>query len=414
MNIFVSTYLQQTIQVYTLEDSVPIYISEVNYAGSTNSLGCKASDSTSKVTCANDKWVEIHNTSDKNLDIQGFTVGVGKRTTDPSAFASTFNITTSLIIPANGFIVLLNKDSGLESTLKQGKFQYASVGSLFGISNNTLGKKYIRVAIIKNGQTLSEVNIPNLDSLEKSNNIRQSESQKISLNFDEKHKPTFSSAEYFPNNYGSPGLPFLTQKTVEKETNKTVNQVVVPSPIPAKTDPDSIKLNIPEAVNAVVSIPQNIPVPVMKTIPQGTPVEVKKISNITLSESLAAEKSSLIKERNTVEIKEQVSVSVPTTYKKMIEITSSNNLNSQVILATKFEKVKPDIHIISKYENTNLQFNSVSEISGLNSIPNLGLFNLVSALAVACEILFTKINKNEYFANKFFLKKWLVCKRDSV
>lgn len=412
MNIFISICLQKTIRVYTLEDSVPIYISEVNYAGSTNPLGCKASDSTSKVTCANDKWIEIHNTSDKDLDIQGFTVGVGKRTADPSAFASTFNITSSLIIPANGFIVLLNKNSGLESTLKQGKFQYTSLGSLFGISNNTPGNKYIRVAIIKNGQTVSEVNIPDVDSLEKSDNIKQSESQKTSLNFDEKNQPTFSLTEYFPNNYGSPGLPFVTQKTVEKETNEKVDPVVVPSPVLVETTPNSIKpilpVNTQETMTAVENIQQKITVPAVKTIPQSTPAESKKISNVVLSEPLSVEKLSLIKERNTVETKEQVSISVPTKYKKMIEITSPNNLNSEVVLSTKVEKVKSAGRTVSGYENTNLQFNSTSEISGLNFI----LFNLVSALVVACEIFFTKINKNEYFANNFF--KWLVCKRDSV
>jgi hypothetical protein len=216
-----------------------VYISEVNYAGSINNLGCKKLENT-KITCANDKWLELYNSSPFAVNLNGWVVAVGKEHADPQKFATSFRIDRDLIIQPNSYVVLLNRDKNLTSTLELAKVDYSSFGSLFGISGNTSGQKYIRVALLKESVIVSKVELLNMDTLESENGINQSKGQKYSIYFESAGSlPKFSSSgsAYFENNYATPGLAANVSQVSRRQPEPQIQavEVVVPAQINIQT-----------------------------------------------------------------------------------------------------------------------------------------------------------------------------------
>jgi hypothetical protein len=309
--------------IKVLADQSQIYISEINYAGSVNDQNCKK-DSIAKITCANDKWIEIYNAGSSEVNLMGWKIGVGKRKEDSTQFASTFSITTNTIIKPDSHFVLLNSDKNLLSTLDLAGVSYKSFGSLFGISNNTAGSKYLRVALLQNNQIINQRSIDNLDNLEKLNHITQSSYLKQSIYYTSADsEPAFSSIsnQYFKGNAGSPG-GFLAS------TNQTIQEINSPL-VAAETIPQvSINPNSQPETGVVESMPIISSQP--NIVPDSTPMTVSNEVKITTNPIQP-------------EISDNIQSVVSTTNQILNESVSSTPVVSTINLGKQSDEVKSNI-----------------------------------------------------------------------
>ncbi|MEM1311846.1 MAG: lamin tail domain-containing protein [Patescibacteria group bacterium] len=216
-----------------------VYISEINYAGSQNSQNCKKIPK-ARITCANDKWIELYNKSSKPVNLNGWVIHIGRKRADPEQYASTIKIDQDLLLKPNSATVILNSNKNLVSTLElAGELEYHRLGSLFGISSNQAGSKYIRVALSKNGSFISKIDIDNLELLENKSGIIQSNKSRFSINFTS-GEPAFTSTQnaYFINNYATPGtviIPTNESEIVNKQIVTAPKVVEKPAHLPKQT-----------------------------------------------------------------------------------------------------------------------------------------------------------------------------------
>ena len=313
-----------------------IFISEINYAGSTNPSNCKKILS-ARISCSSDKWVEIYNPGTQSVSLKGWKIGVGQRKNDPSLFASTFYLPNIGIKPKEA-VVFANKNKNLTSTLDLANINYQVSGSLFGISNNTSGQKYLRVALINDEKIVSERNIQNLDVIEKENNISQTKESKHTIIYDSSNSdPKFSlESTYYPLNFGNPGLFYITVPQKPTTTVQTISEKSLKIPVednPAKiTEPDNNKPSIEE----VDKIAKTYPSAATNTIIQTTQtvVEPQPATKPVIKEQQITKKV-LKPEIFTVEVKKpnyqlinNTFAEISNSYKNLTNLSSESNVNN--------------------------------------------------------------------------------------
>ncbi len=206
------------------EDS--IYISEINYAGSMdcNAVGRGA-------TCANDKWIEIYNPSSEAVNLNQWTISMGR----DLGSTNLNRVIPNISIQPKSYKILVNSDSRITSTLELSNTNYAKLSSLYYISGNTSGDKYIGVGL-KNtvGVIIDQKSLVNteIQQLEAS----KSQDAKHSIYFESKNGAAklSTTSSYYPNNYGTPGTgSAFTQQPVTSpisETNTVTAPVITSNP----------------------------------------------------------------------------------------------------------------------------------------------------------------------------------------
>jgi hypothetical protein len=329
-------------------ESNEVYISEINYAGSINHLGCKKAEKV-KVTCANDKWIELYNSSSIAVNLNGWSVGVGKEHENPQQFASTFRIDRDLIIQPNSYVVLLNSDKNLNSTLELAKVNFYSFGSLFGISGNTPGQKYVRVALLKDTEIVSKVELLELDSLERENNISQTNGIKYSIYFETVNSlPKFSIAsnQYFENNFATPGLSPATVQTLQKPPEKQPQaaEALVPAPLPTQTK-ITTNTNTEIVTNTKLLKNQNVETSVLSQNSK----EVIHNNSITMTHS-----PKLLRVNNAVTLKSVDSILVEAQHSipQLSKISDIKNYNSSSYFVNTAKEYQLYTHQLSSDQNS--------------------------------------------------------------
>jgi len=337
-----------------------LYISEVNYSGSVSNSGCKAVETGSN-QCSNDKWLEIYNYGESSINLQGYKI---QRFDENEKLFSLGSITQRIELKAESYLVITSKNSNLISLLNSSKTEIVktSVGLMNGISGNTSGKKYIRLAITTADNNLvSKVNLNNSEISSLESSVDKKVTEKFSISFTSNQseaKIAQRQSQYFLNNFATPGLPFAFKT----------------QPVPEK---------IPEIVNAPV---KNVaPAPIQIVQPEIIQSEIKPVE-LPIKNNIAQTSSAT--EPAKPEIQKTIEAR---TWKIGITQRVENGLNVNTSIAeTSIPKLTP----IQK----DLAY--LQEVSGLNSPHSMALLNIVTLLAMTCSRVYKLFKKDPIFSSQ--------------
>lgn len=342
--------------------SPKLYISEINYAGSTSASNCKTT-STGASQCSNDKWLEIYNPGSEAVNLQGFKV---QRFDELGKLFSLGSISQSTVINPNGYGLITSKNSNLNSLLNEikGEVTKVSPGLLNGISGNTAGKKYIRVALTTNDNSIiSKVSLNNteIESLESS--IAKKDSEKFSISFEAdptKAKIAKRESQYFQNNFATPGLPYAFKVSPEIEKPK------------------------PEIALSPVIVPVESPKIAESTLPAISTIETKPVESTIKNELTETVKATQSKP----EINKAPEISTAKVEKPKITETVTNRATALTLNTTQTITLSPIQRDLA----------SIQEVSGLNSPQNMAVLNVLTVLAMLCSRI-SRIYKNFKLSN---------------
>lgn len=164
----------------------PVYISEINYAGSVQQP-CNS--------CAYDKWIELYNPSGDTIPLTGYSLRF------QNSLSAGMNLDLSgHSIQGRSYFLIANKRSGMSSNLSTISVQPDMFsGKVLSVSNNS--SKIIQVTLLHSDMVIDDVQISSstLHSLESSLTQGSKGSlEKISGSW------RISSQEYTANNFGTP------------------------------------------------------------------------------------------------------------------------------------------------------------------------------------------------------------------
>jgi hypothetical protein len=108
--------------------------------------------------------------------------------------------------------------------------QYYTEASLFGMSNNTAGGKYLRIGLIHSGIVQSERFISDIDNLESQFGISQN-TEKHTLEFDQNGNRQFSQTAFLGSNFGSPGYLFTASSNKPEPVSDSIIVVTEPQTV---------------------------------------------------------------------------------------------------------------------------------------------------------------------------------------
>lgn len=213
---------------YNDTSTTPIYLSELNYAGSYDT-NCRS--------CAYDKWIEIFNPNTTQINLSGYQLQFKQ------SEAANMNISLDgYTIPAQSYFLVSNKRAGMYSQLTVSGVRPDLIsGKVLSMSNNI--NKTIDIQLLKDSVVIDSAQI-------NSTQLVGMESQM----FGKKHSLQrsgqlwiVSNSLYSPNNYGSPKgaiftPPPVTQATIVPEPqldeqHVTTQAISEPATIPAQATP---------------------------------------------------------------------------------------------------------------------------------------------------------------------------------
>lgn len=254
-----------------------VYISEVNFAGSTRP-DCKL--------CSYDKWIELFNPSEKAVDVSFWTL----------RFRESQDTTNNLKFPPNTFIqaksnyLVRNRYNGLTSTLSSANIQADAIsGKVLRVSSNTAGQRRIQASLLNStGQKISEFNLNEsaISKLEGKQNLIANNKFSIEFNPDNSSYE-ISEKTYFSNNYGSPkfgsGVLVDLDKIPEVQVQPAISPVVNLTPESSTVNivQPEVKVEIPSSVGSQIPVQataqQSINI-VSEVAPQTTPQTAPQIT----------------------------------------------------------------------------------------------------------------------------------------
>jgi len=230
-----------------------VYISEVNFAGSTRP-DCKL--------CSYDKWIELYNPSQQAIDVSFWTL----------QFRESQDATNNLKFPPNTFIqaksnyLVRNRYNGLTSTLSSANIQADAIsGKVLRVSSNTAGQRRIQASLLNStGQKISEFNLNEsaISKLESETNFPSG--SKFSIQFDPDNSAyKISEKTYFSNNYGNPkfssGVLVDLDKTPEVQVQPVVSPVINLTPESSTVNivQPEIKVEVPSSTSSQIPVQAN-------------------------------------------------------------------------------------------------------------------------------------------------------------
>jgi hypothetical protein len=197
-----------------------LIISEIAYRGTSDASNCRLNSSIT-TTCAQDKWVEIYNPNNFDIDLSRFYLNIGKGNNQDYAFTRQL----SGVIQAETFFVIKNKNKDLISVLD--KFDL-EIGSLQNLSNNTPGSKYINISISdSSSQIISQVSLDEktINQLEQNQNIRTGDTIRNTLEFGIGESFVLNTNNLYGKNintsfknFGTPGYSLILNNTSKVTT----------------------------------------------------------------------------------------------------------------------------------------------------------------------------------------------------
>jgi hypothetical protein len=254
MKLILSSFLITTILLLPLflpltmlvQASGEVIISEINYQGSVHESKCKL-NRVSRSRCAYDKWVELYNSTNETINIGNWSL----RFKQSNNSINILNFHSDILLPPKNHFLIGYKEVNFAPTYSMsGVSADAISGKIRNLSNNQ--EKTVQVDLFnKLNEPIFSVDLDSqtLKKLESS----QLPSGKYSLEYNlQNGRWENSSAQYYPNNYGSPqslngmvkdfDLPEEQSRTVVSPINQT------PKP-PPKAEIEQVREPIPSQIS---------------------------------------------------------------------------------------------------------------------------------------------------------------------
>jgi hypothetical protein len=265
-----------------------VYISEVNFAGSTRP-DCKL--------CSYDKWIELYNPSQQAIDVSFWTL----------RFRESQDATNNLKFPPNTFIqaksnyLVRNRYNGLTSTLSTANIQTDAIsGKVLRVSSNTTGQRRVQASLLNSsGLKISEFNLNELEISKLENEASLTSNSKFSLEFNPNNSTyKISEKTYFSGNYGSPKFGSGALVDLDKASEVQVQPVV--SPVINLT-PESSTVNI---------VQPEIKVEVPSSVASQIPAQAPALQPVNIVSQVAQQTAPQMVSQNTLQVASQINVEI--------------------------------------------------------------------------------------------------------
>ncbi len=352
VSILVYIFNFNTISVDTKEghSNGSIIISEINYRGSVDANNCK-SESVKTSRCAFDKWIELYNPNNHEINLSGWTL----------RFKNSLEINNNLIIPKNEnnaikpksyFLISYFEKNFISTFTKTGIESDLTSGKIRNISNRE--NKTIQIELLNPNQKnvfKVDFNRSNLIEAEKGLNLNTSsyaleyDFNSSSPNVEDRFK--IANQTYYGQNFGTPKAPNSPPTNQKAKTKPILTPQLKTSPLKVNTSTVAIKK------------------PLKSTL-QKIKINFPKYEKVSLEKA--------IKQREGFKIKERM-----TAYEQNYEKQAlAKNLPLSVILGLKENFIK--IKKMSPAQDRNLE---------------LLKLNLVALAGFACYSSYTKFSKEQ-------------------